>query len=112
MPTWLIVIIVISWILFAIVLALPWLLKRRGIEMRRTKFGPALIFEAADDDGTPVRLLNVNGTFQSVCYLPDDLHFELACVYHRTMAEVCYDLPDATSARQDFFGTFGKGAWR
>lgn len=98
MPTWLIVIIVISWILFAIVLALPWLLKRRGVEMRRTKFGPALIFEAADDDGTPVRLLNVNGTFQSVCYLPDDLHFELACVYHRTMAEVCYDLPDATSA--------------
>ena len=55
MPTWLIVIIVISWILFAIVLALPWLLKRRGVEMRRTKFGPALIFEAADDDGSACR---------------------------------------------------------
>ncbi|MCI6547734.1 MAG: fused MFS/spermidine synthase [Coriobacteriaceae bacterium] len=98
MPTWLIVAIVISWILFAIVLALPWLLKRRGVEMRRTKFGPALIFESADGDGTPVRLLNVNGTFQSVCYLPDDLRFELACAYHRSMAEVCYDLPDATRA--------------
>lgn len=98
MPTWLLVLVIVSWVLFAIVLALPWLLRRRGVEMRRTKFGPALIFEAADDDGTPVRLLNVNGTFQSVCYLPDELRFELACVYHRTMAEVSYDLPNATRA--------------
>jgi spermidine synthase len=85
-------------VLFFIVLALPHLLRRRGVEMRSTKFGTALIFESADADGTPVRLLNVNGTFQSVCYLPEDLHFELACAYHRSMAEVSYDMPNATRA--------------
>lgn len=72
----------------AVLAALPWLLRRRGVELRRTKFGLTLVFDSADADGTPVRLLNVNGTFQSVSYVPEDLRFELACVYHRTMASV------------------------
>ena len=73
----------------SVVLALmPWALRKRGVEMRRTKFGLTLIFESENLDGTPVRLLNVNGTFQSGCYVPNDLHFELACEYHRAMAGV------------------------
>jgi spermidine synthase len=72
----------------AIVAMLPWLLAKRGVTMRRTRFGTTLVFDSMDADGTPVRLLNVNGTFQSVCYTRPDLRFELACVYHRNMAEV------------------------
>ena len=79
---------VIGLVLVAIVATLPWLLKKRGVTMCQTKFGTTLIFESENADGTPVRLINVNGTFQSVCYLPDELHFELACLYHREMADV------------------------
>lgn len=75
-------------VVVAIALLLRWLLRWRGITMRRTRFGTTLIFDSADADGTPVRLLNVGGTFQSVCYLPEELHGELACAYHRTMAEL------------------------
>ena len=67
---------------------LPWLLRRRGVEMRRTRFGITLVFDSEDADRTPVRLLNVNGTFQSVSYVPEGLRFELACEYHRAMADV------------------------
>ena len=35
-----------------------------------------------------MRLLNVNGTFQSVAYVPEGLRFQLACEYHREMARV------------------------
>ena len=72
----------------ALLAALPWLLRRRGVEMRRTKFGLTLVFDSEDADGTPVRLLNVNGTFQSVAYVPEGLRFQLACEYHREMARV------------------------
>lgn len=72
--------------LTAIVLALPWLLRRRGVTMCYTKFGLTLIFDSEDADGTPVRLVNVNGTFQSVSYVPEGLRCELACEYHREMA--------------------------
>ena len=84
--------VVMTVVCTAILLALPWLLRKRGVEMRRTKFGLTLIFDSADADGTPVRLLNVNGTFQSVSYVPESLRFELACVYHRVMAEVIEEL--------------------
>lgn len=73
-------------VLTAIVAALPWLLRRRGVTMCRTMFGLTLIFDAENADGTPVRLINVNGTFQSVSYVPEGLRFELACEYHREMA--------------------------
>ena len=68
---------------------IPWALRRRGVYMKRhTKFGTALVFDSADDDGTAVRLLNVAGTFQSVSYIDEDLRWELVCVYHRHFAEV------------------------
>lgn len=67
---------------------LPRLLAWRGVFMQRTKFGLALVFDSEDADGTPVRLLNVNGTYQSVSYVSDDLWCELVCVYHRTFADV------------------------
>ena len=66
-------------------LLLPRLLTWRGVWFRwHTRFGPALVFDSADEDGTTVRLLNVNGTYQSVCYVDEDLLWVPVCAYHRT----------------------------
>ncbi len=46
-----------------------------------------MVFDSVDADKTPVRLLNVNGTYQSVSYVPKDLRAELAVEYHRLMAD-------------------------
>ena len=87
-PSWAVIVLVLSVFVSAVYWSLPWLLRLRGVEMRRhSLFGTVLIFEHADEDGTPVRLLNVNGTFQSATYLSDELWSELVCEYHRTMAE-------------------------
>ena len=56
--------------------------------MTRTKFGLTMIFDSEDADGTPIRLLNVNGTFQSVSYIAPELRFELCVHYHRMMAQI------------------------
>lgn len=64
------------------------ILRARGIFVTRTKFGLTMIFDSEDADGTPIRLLNVNGTFQSVSYITPDLRFELCVHYHRMMAQV------------------------
>lgn len=64
------------------------ILRARGIFVTRTKFGLTMIFDSEDADGTPIRLLNVNGTFQSVSYIASDLRFELCVHYHRMMAQV------------------------
>ena len=91
-PTWAVIAIVLSLIVSAVFWSLPWLLSLRGVEMRRhSLFGTVLVFEHADEDGTPVRLLNVNGTFQSATYLSDELWSELVCEYHRTMADIISD---------------------
>ena len=88
----LIALAVLTVVCTAFLAAMPWLLRKRNVEMRRTKFGVTLIFDAENLDGTPVRLINVNGTFQSGCYVPEDLRFQLACEYHREMARVIEDL--------------------
>ena len=81
-----VVVITIAEVLFY--LAMPRLLALRGIEARRRGLtGMTMVFETSDEDGTPVRLLNVNGTFQSASYISDELWSELVCVYHRTMVE-------------------------
>lgn len=64
------------------------ILRARGIFVTRTKFGLTMIFDSEDADGTPIRLINVNGTFQSVSYIAPDLRFELCVHYHRMMAQV------------------------
>ena len=64
------------------------ILRARGIFVTRTKFGLTMIFDSEDADGTPIRLLNVNGTFQSVSYIKPDLRFELCVHYHRMMAQI------------------------
>lgn len=87
-----IAIIVVVVVLGIIVAMLPTLLAKRGVTMMQTRFGLTLIFETENADGTPVRLLNVNGTFQSVSYVPEDLRFELACEYHRAMADIIWEL--------------------
>ena len=67
---------------------MPRLLAWRGVTYERhTMFGASLVFDSEDEDGTAVRLLNVNGTFQSVCYVDDDLWCELVCLYHRRFAD-------------------------
>ena len=64
------------------------ILRARGIFVTRTKFGLTMIFDSEDADGTPIRLLNVNGTFQSVSYIAPELRFKLCVHYHRLMAQV------------------------
>ena len=64
------------------------ILRARGVFVTRTKFGLTMIFDSEDADGTPIRLLNVNGTFQSVSYIEPKLRFELCVHYHRMMAQI------------------------
>ena len=74
------------------------ILRWRGVTVTRTKFGPAFIFDTTDEDGTPVRMLNVNGAFQSACYATDELCSELACEYQREEALVVSELPRLRTA--------------
>lgn len=68
-------------------LLLPRVLAWRGVWFSwHTRFGPALVFDSSDADGTTVRLLNVGGTFQSVCYVDEDLLWDPVCEYHRSWA--------------------------
>ena len=77
----------------AFLLALPRLLALRGIEAtRRGLLGLTMVFETPDQDGTPVRVLNVNGVFQSASYVSDELWSELVCVYHRQMVDQINEL--------------------
>ncbi len=78
---------------FAIHLLCMQILRWRGITVERTRFGLALIFDTADEDGTPVRMLNVNGAFQSACYATDELAFELPVSYQREQARIISELP-------------------
>ncbi|MFC2670523.1 spermidine synthase [Lancefieldella parvula] len=64
------------------------ILRARGVFVTRTKFGLTMIFDSEDADGTPIRLLNVNGAFQSVSYIAPELRYELCIQYHRLMAKV------------------------
>lgn len=106
-----IALVIMTVVCTAILAALPWLLRKRGVVMRRTKFGLTLVFESENLDHTPVRLLNVNGTFQSVCYLPDDLRFELACEYHRAMASVIEGLARRAAGRDVRVMVMGGGGY-
>lgn len=56
--------------------------------MRHTQGGMTLIFDTVAPDQTPIRLLSVQGTFQSVTYLEEEFRNQLACLYHRSMAEL------------------------
>ncbi len=72
-------------------LLLPRVLAWRGVWFTwHTKFGPALVFDSKDADGTTVRLLNVGGTFQSICYVDDDLLWDPVCEYHRSWAQAVH----------------------
>lgn len=84
-----------------VLVVLLWGLRRRGVSVLRTKFGLTLVFDSLTEDKTPVRLLNVNGTFQSVSYIPHDLRFELACEYHRAMAAIIEGLVSARGRSAD-----------
>ncbi len=69
----------------------PRLLSWRGITMwRHTMFGTALVFDSKDGYGEAVRLLNVDGKFQSICYTSDELWCELTCAYHRHFSDILF----------------------
>ena len=93
MPTLALVFIALTILSLGMHLAVPRILAWRGIATRRTRFGLALLFDTADADGTPVRMLNVNGTFQSACYATEELCCELCCEYQRTQARIVSGLP-------------------
>lgn len=86
-----IIVALVCFVLFVdtILVVLLFALKRRGVSVTlRSKFGPVLVFDSVDGDGVPVRLLNVGGKFQSVCYTDPQLRWELCCIYHRYFAEI------------------------
>lgn len=63
-------------------------LRRRGVKVRRSRFGLALVFDGEDGDGDELRMLNVNGTYQSICYVQEGRTNDLVCLYHQYFAEV------------------------
>ena len=80
------------------------ILRARGVFVTRTKFGLTMIFDSEDADGTPIRLLNVNGTFQSVSYIEPELRFELCVHYHRMMAKVIQQVAARTDWQKNVTG--------
>lgn len=64
------------------------ILRRRGVKVRRSRFGLALVFDGEDVDGDELRMLNVNGTYQSICYTQEGRRNDLVCLYHQYFAEV------------------------
>lgn len=87
------------------------LLAWRGVRIKRTKFGRALLFDTVDEDHTPVRMLNVGGTFQSATYLDDELWNELVCEYHRTYATIVQDVPRLLTGAVFGGGGFSFPVW-
>lgn len=88
LPVWAWIFIIFL-VLDALSLLFLFLLKRRGVTVKlKTKFGPALIFDSKDHEGTAIRLLNVAGKFQSVGYVDESLWAKLACIYHQYFAQV------------------------
>ena len=102
MPTALIVLIAIAITVDLCLLVVVLVLRARGVIIYpRTKFGPALVFDSTDDDGTPIRLLNVNGKFQSVCYVEPARRWDLACIYHQYFAQIVDIQRDLFDAAKD-----------
>lgn len=98
----LIAFLVLSGVGIALHMALPRLLAWRGVWFTwHTQFGPALVFDSADADGVTVRLLNVRGTYQSVCYVDEDLLWVPVCEYHRTWADVVRKTWDKTNRQKE-----------
>lgn len=89
MPSSLIYLFVFVVVLDIIIVLMLALLKRRGVWVYpKTMFGPALVFDSNDDEGTVVRLLNVRGKYQSVSYVDSDIRWKLVCAYHLYMDQV------------------------
>ncbi len=84
----LVVFFLVSIVLSLPALVLPRLLRRRGIDLVHVRGGLGLVFDSEDENGNALRLLNVNGTFQSICYTEEDRRWDLACLYHQYFGEV------------------------
>lgn len=89
MPSYVIGLVVFIIGLDMIIVCLPFILRRRGVYLWwRTMFGPAIVLDSQDGDGTRVRLLNVRSKYQSVGYVDKNLRWELACIYHKYFAQI------------------------
>ncbi len=66
----------------AVVGARKWLSDRDVYAFPRTMFGPALVYTVEGDNGEPVRVLNVRGTYQSATYL-GERYTEPVFAYYR-----------------------------
>ncbi|MGN0075696.1 MAG: spermidine synthase, partial [Parafannyhessea sp.] len=64
---------------------------RKVVASERTMFGRARVVDMHDSDGTPVRVLEVSGTWQSATYL-DEGWSELVFPYHRLFADAILEL--------------------
>lgn len=64
------------------------ILRKRGVKVHRSKFGLALVFDGEDADGDELRMLNVNGIYQSISYMQEGRRDDLVCLYHQYFAEV------------------------
>lgn len=93
-----------------------WRMRRRTYLRFPTKFGQARIYQVEDDDGSPVRLLDVGGIVQSGTYVDEryaDLVFEylkrydIAFLTGRPIQRICvlgcggYDYPEHLIAHHD-----------
>ena len=66
----------------AVVGARKWLSDRDIYAFPRTMFGPAFVYTVEGDNGEPVRVLNVRGTYQSATYL-GERYAEPVFAYYR-----------------------------
>lgn len=83
---WYVQLLIILAVIVVLAVVLLIVVRRRmaeaGVYVKpRTKFGPALVFTVEGDDGTPVRVLNVDGMYQSATYLDDDHCYDLVFKY-------------------------------
>ncbi len=87
MTTSVLIALIVAVVVIALIAGLFVLARGRLREMGvyvipRTKFGTALIFSVEDDEGEPIRVLNVGGMYQSATYL-DDRYADLVFEYYR-----------------------------
>lgn len=91
------VIVIAAALIAGLALLLRKYLREAGIYiMPRTKFGTALVFTVEDDDGEPMRVLNVGGMYQSATYL-DERYADPPFAYHALYDHMFEAEPQPTS---------------
>lgn len=88
---------IVAALIAGLALLLRKYLREAGIYiMPHTKFGTALVFTIEDDNGEPMRVLNVGGMYQSATYL-DEHYADPPFVYHALYDHMFEAEPQPTS---------------